>query len=109
MKTVKRRYLAVSVDSDEPINSQEFMSAVWDAVSKLFGEYGASQTGLSLIDYDEAEKFAVLRTWHKTLEMVRVALASITRIGGKLVALHVLTISGTIKALHAKLERSQPH
>ena len=107
MKTLRRRYLAVSIDSHDTIDSREFMDATWDAVTKLFGEYGASQAGLSLIGYDETKKLVVLRTWNKTLEMVRTALASNTRIGGKLVALHVLTVSGTIKTLHKKLEKNQ--
>lgn len=104
MKLVKRRYLAVEIDSHETFSSHEFMDAVWRAVSKLFGEYGASQAGISLIDYDETRKLVVIRTWHKTLEMVRTALASITQIGKKPVALHVLVVSGTIKALHGKLD-----
>ena len=106
MKVMKRRYLAVSIDSYETFNSHEFMNALWGAVSKLFGEYGASQAGLSLIDYDETNKLVVIRTWHKTLEMVRTALASITQILNKPVALHVLAVSGTIKALHRKLEKT---
>ena len=81
------------------------MDAVWDAVSKLFGEYGASQVGLSLIDYDEMNKSAVIRTWHKTLETVRSAIASITQIRKKPVALHVLAVSGTIRALHRMSEK----
>ena len=105
MKVMKRRYLAVSIDSHETFSSHEFMDAVWGAVSKLFGEYGASQVGLSLIDYDETNKSAVIRTWHKTLEMVRAAIASITQIGKKPVALHVLAVSGTIKALRNVSEK----
>ena len=107
MKVMKRRYLAVSIDSLETFGSHEFMDAVWGAVSKLFGEYGASQAGLSLIDYDETRKLAVVRTWHKTLEMVRTVLASMTHIGNKPVALHVLMVSGTIKALYRKEKNSQ--
>jgi RNase P/RNase MRP subunit POP5 len=103
---MKRRYLAVSIDSYETFNSQELMNALWGAVSKLFGEYGASQAGLSLIDYDETNKLVVIRTWHKTLEVVRAALASITQILNRPVALHVLAVSGTIKALHRKLEKA---
>ncbi len=105
MKRVKRRYLAVAIDSHETFSSHEFMDAVWNAVSKLFGEYGASQTGLSLIDYDETEKLAIIRTWHKTLETVRASLASMTQIGNKQLALHVLAVSGTIKALHERLQK----
>ena len=105
MKVVKRRYLAVSIDSHETFNSHEFMNAVWSTVSKLFGEYGASQTGISLIDYDETKKLVIVRTWHNTLEMIRTALASVTQIGNKQVALHVLAVSGTIKALRKKTEK----
>lgn len=105
MKIMKRRYLAVSIDSHETFNSHEFTDAVWGAVSKLFGEYGASQAGLNLIHYDETKKLVVMRTWHKTLEMIRTAIASITQIRSKPVALHVLAVSGTIKALYRKLEK----
>jgi RNase P/RNase MRP subunit POP5 len=79
------------------------MDAVWAAVSKLFGEYGASQAGLSLIDYDATKKLAIVRTWHTTLGMVRTTLASISQIGKKPVAMHVLAVSGTIKALQKRL------
>jgi len=102
LKVAKRRYVAVEIDSPEPFNSHEFMDAVWGTVSQLFGEYGASQASLSLVDYDTTKKLAVVRTWHKTLEMVRTALTSITHIGNKPVALHVLAVSGTLKALRRK-------
>lgn len=105
MKQLKRRYLAVTIDSIETFSSSELMDAVWNAVSKLFGEYGASQTSLSLITYDEKEKLAIIRTWHKTLEMVRAALASMTQIGNKQLAVHVLAVSGTIKGLRDKLQK----
>ena len=104
MKVAKRRYLAVEIDSTETFVSRQVMDAVWSAVTKLFGEYGASQTGLSLINYDEKKKIAIIRTWHKTLEMVRAALASITQMENKSVATHILAVSGTIKALHCRLE-----
>ena len=103
MKLLKRRYLAVSIESDEPLGSRDFMDAVWGAISRLFGEYGASQAGLVLIDYDAANKLAIIRTGHTTLEMVRTALASISQVGKKPVAMHVLAVSGTIKALQKRL------
>ena len=100
---MRRRYLALKIDSDETFNSREFMDAVWDAVLRLYGEYGASRTGLALIDYDAERKLVILRTVHTTVDVVRAALASITRIGDKLVAIHVLTVSGTIKTLSEKI------
>lgn len=102
MKTIRRRYLALEVDSCEEVDSSEFMNAVWGAVTKLYGEFGASQTGLSLIDYDQQKKTAIIRVGHKALDMVRASLASITQISNKPAAVHVLTVSGTIKALKKK-------
>lgn len=104
LKKVRRRYLALKIDSDEAFGSGEFMNAVWGAVLKLYGEYGASQTGLALIDYNMEKGFAVIRTAHTAVKMVRTAVASITRIGNKPAAIHVLMVSGTIKAFCKKLE-----
>jgi len=78
------------------------MNAVWDAVTKLYGEYGASRTGLTLIDYDDDKNLAVIRCMLVAVDMVRAALASITKIGNKPLALHVRTVSGTLRALYRK-------
>ena len=102
MKTVRRRYLALQVDSAESFSSNELMNAVWNAVTKLYGECGASQAGLSLISYELQAKFVVIRVGHKAVEMVRASLASITSIAGKPAAIHVMRVSGTIKALRKK-------
>jgi RNase P/RNase MRP subunit POP5 len=80
----------------------EFMNAVWGAVTRLYGEYGASMTGLALIDYDVEGRTVVLRTSLETLSLVRASLASITSVAGSEAAVHVLAVSGTIKALHKK-------
>ncbi len=85
-------------------SQKEFMDAVWGAVTKLYGEYGASLTSFALIHYDAQEKLAVLRTNLAAMDNVRTALASITSVTGKEAAVHVLAVSGTIKALHAQLK-----
>jgi RNase P/RNase MRP subunit POP5 len=80
------------------------MYAVWDAVVKLYGEYGGSLTGLTLIDYYEERKTAILRTSLVTVNMVRASLASMRSLAGAEAAVHVLAVSGTIKALRKKLK-----
>lgn len=105
LKRTRRRYLALKIDSDETFSSGELMDAVWNAVLKLYGEYGASRSGLKLIGYDAEKGLAVIRTLHTTVEMVRAALASITKIRDKPAVIHVLTISGTIRALHKKIKQ----
>jgi ribonuclease P/MRP protein subunit POP5 len=105
LKRVKRRYLAIEIDSAEAFDSRELMEALWKAIEKLYGEYGASKTGLNLIAYDPDKKRLIIRVMCSALDMVRAAVASITKINDKPVALHVLTVSGTLKALHTKTKK----
>jgi len=102
LKRVKRRYLALQLDSDGVPSGKELLNAVWGAVTKLYGEHGASLTSLALIDYDLERKMAVLRTSLATLDLVRASLASITSVAGSEAAVHVIAVSGTIKALRQK-------
>jgi len=83
-------------------SQKEFMDAVWSAVVKLYGEYGASQTRLALIDYDVEKKTAIIRTSLATVDLVRTSLASITSVADREAAVHILAVSGTIKALRKK-------
>jgi len=102
LKRVKRRYLALQLDSDGVPSRKEVMDALWGAVTKLYGEYGSSLTSLALIDYDAERKTAVVRTSLATVDLVRASLATITSVAGVDAAVHVLAVSGTIKALHEK-------
>jgi RNase P/RNase MRP subunit POP5 len=104
LKRVKRRYLALQLDSDGLPTGKEFIDAVWSAVTKLYGEHGASLTSLSLIDYDMEKKTAVIRTSLATLNMTRASIAAITSVAGKEAAVHVIAVSGTIKALKKKTQ-----
>ncbi len=99
MKRIKRRYLNLKIDTDAAIEEREFMDAVWAALYKLYGEFGASQASLALISFDSAEKHAVLRANLNVVDNVRAALASIIAVSGKAAAVHVLAVSGTIKSL----------
>ncbi|MFB3890135.1 MAG: Rpp14/Pop5 family protein [Candidatus Bathyarchaeia archaeon] len=103
MKRTKRRYVALRLDCEVAPAEREFLDAAWRAVTQLYGEYGASLTSLALIEYDVEGKSAVLRTSLVSVDMMRASLASITRLGGREAAVHVLAVSGTLKALRAKL------
>jgi RNase P/RNase MRP subunit POP5 len=79
------------------------MDAVWAAVTKLYGEHGASLAGLALVGYEAEQKRAVLRVALAALQSVRASLALITHLAGREAAVHVMAVSGTIKSLHEKL------
>lgn len=101
MKRIKRRYLALQLECEGLSTERELMDAIWAAVTKLYGEVGASLTGLTLIDFDLERKVAVVRVSLVALGMVRASLATVISIGGREAAVHVLAVSGTLKALYA--------
>ncbi len=88
--------------SEQLLNEKDVIDAIWSAILKLFGEYGASQVNLALIEYDPQKSYTVVRCLHKALEMVKASIASITEINGKPAALHIVGVSGTLKALRKK-------
>ena len=102
MKRVKRRYLAMQLECEAMPEEREFIDAVWAAVTKLYGEVGASLTGLALIEFGVERKVAVLRVSLASLGMVRASLAAVTNIAGREASVHVLGVSGTLKALYAR-------
>jgi ribonuclease P/MRP protein subunit POP5 len=101
LKRVKQRYLALLLECEGLPTEREFVDVVWAEVTRLYGEVGASQTGLSLIDVDVERKVAVIRVSLAALNMVRASLAAITSIAGKEASVQVLSVSGTLKALYS--------
>jgi len=104
LKRAKRRYIALQVESSRALTPKELIDAVWGAVTKLYGEHGASLTSLALIDYNAEKGTAVIRAALAAVDVVRTSLASITSLVGAEAAVHVVAISGTLKSLNEKIK-----
>jgi len=102
IRRVKQRYLALKIESAESLEEEDVKDAVWSAVIQLFGEHGASQTGLYFVQYDRERKEAVLRCSHKALPVVHASVASVTKMKSKPASIHVLRVSGTLRALRER-------
>ena len=102
LQRIRRRYLALKIVGEQPLNKSDLLNSVWNKVHQLYGEYGASQVSLSLIEYNPEGNYAIIRCSHKALEMVRASIATITKINEKTVAIHVVGVSGTLKSLRKK-------
>ncbi len=95
--------MALKIDSAETFDSKEFMDTIWAAITKLYGEYGASKTGLTMINYEVGQRIVTIRAANAAVDMIRAALASTTKVDDVPVALHVLAVSGTLKALNKRI------
>jgi ribonuclease P/MRP protein subunit POP5 len=102
IKREKRRYLALQVAGEQPIDERAVLDAVQASVIRLFGEYGASKTNLKPITCIPEKRQVVVCCSHTMLEEVRAAVAAIMEVNGETAALHVVGVSGTLKALSKK-------
>jgi ribonuclease P/MRP protein subunit POP5 len=102
IKREKRRYLALNVAGEQSFNEHEVLDAVQSSVLRLFGEYGASKADIKLIKGVPEKRQLVLRCSHLMLEKVRAAIASTVEVDGKAASVHVVGVSGTLKALSKK-------
>jgi RNase P/RNase MRP subunit POP5 len=103
LKRVKRRYLALQLESAGVPSEREFMDAIWGSVTRLYGEVGASLTGLSLINFDAERGVYVVKCLLVSLPQVRSSVASVTVVAGAAASVHVLAVSGTLKALFSNI------
>jgi ribonuclease P/MRP protein subunit POP5 len=101
LKRVKRRYLALQLECEVLPTEREFIDSLWAVITKLYGEVGASTSGLTLINFDLEQKTAIIKVSLAALAMARASLATVTSVAGKPGAVHVLAVSGTIKSLCA--------
>ena len=103
----RRRYIAVKIKfekSGKRLSSGILWKVVFNSLLRLYGEYGASHAELNLIEYDCDRDYVIFRCNHKSLEAVRNSISTITEINGLNVALHVIYVSGTLRALKRKLK-----
>jgi len=100
---VRRRYIAVRIDSDRAFEERDIYDAVWTSILRLFGEYGASQTELTLVDYDQETKQAILRCSHKALNLARASIVAVAEIDNEKANIHIVLVSGTLRSLRRKI------
>ena len=103
----RRRYLAFELISEREIDKRELLKEIRDSVYSLYGDTGASESKMWLIEYgkdedaeggtDRCRGVGILRCAHNKVEEVRAALACIHSASGVRLGIRVIGISGTIK------------
>ena len=99
---LKRRYICVEIECEKKISYRDLQNAVWMSLLRYFGEYTASQTGLFLVEYDENMKRGIFRCFHKFLNLLKTSIVATTEINNSRAIIHILLVSGTLKAIRKK-------
>lgn len=98
----KKRYVGFKVYSNEPIARDEVVRAMWRETVGFLGENVTSELDLWVLDYDETRQVGFLVCSHKQVDKVKACLTLVNSAKGKKLMVHVLGVSGTVKALNRK-------
>jgi ribonuclease P/MRP protein subunit POP5 len=97
----RRRYLLFEVLCEREIDKRDLLKEIWDSIYSLYGDVGASEIKVRLIEYQNGEErmngVGILRCAHDKVEEARASLACIHSVNGARVGIRVIKISGTIK------------
>ncbi|MFX0068983.1 MAG: Rpp14/Pop5 family protein [Promethearchaeota archaeon] len=101
-KRQRRRYIVFNLLSEGEITKSMLIRSIANEIMRVHGEYGASKAQFWLSYYEEKSKRGIIQCTHKTVDLIRVPLATMTDIEKTPVLIHVLGISGTIKTAKDK-------
>jgi ribonuclease P/MRP protein subunit POP5 len=101
----RKRYIVFNVDSEDDFTKNELSSAIWREALSLFGDAETSDLGIALLEFDGSQ--GLLRCNHDSVESVRAVLASLRGVKRTRAVLHVLGVSGTVKAAIEKFKRKK--
>ncbi len=102
----RKRYLVFEVISEREIDKRELLEEIRDSIYSLYGDVGASESRIWLIDYDKKKDVGILRCAHNKVEEVRAALACIHSVNEARIGMRVIKIAGTIKGATRLIEKS---
>ncbi|MDK2892915.1 Rpp14/Pop5 family protein [Methanohalophilus sp.] len=96
----QRRYIAFEVISENSVSREGLLREIFPAASSLLGDLVSSQCEIRLLDFNYP--FGILRCLRGSEELTRAVLSIITSIDGNQAFIHVLGVSGTIRAATEK-------
>jgi ribonuclease P/MRP protein subunit POP5 len=97
----RRRYVLVRIEPEGIApDPREVYAAVAEACTALWGDTLTSEISPSVMGW---EGYAIIRCRRGTEDRLVTALATVTRIGGKRVALRTMTTSGTLHAIRSRI------
>lgn len=100
----RKRYIAIEVLSDGPVQRNAFINAVSYAGCALLGEFGFSKCGASVLGFED--NLGIIKCRHTAVSETIAVLAFITNIDGQSVIVRSAGVSGTVKGAETKYLKS---
>jgi ribonuclease P/MRP protein subunit POP5 len=96
----RKRYIAVAVISDAPVQRNAFIAAVSQTGCALLGDVGFAGCGVSVLGFEN--NAGIVKCKHISVSQTIGILAFMTAVDGQKVIVQTLGVSGTVKGAQTK-------
>lgn len=99
-----KRYIIFSIIGEKPVEYGYVVSAIWNKLFELYGDFGTSETDMWIIEnlFSMEKQRGVIKCSHSEVEKMRTALTLINMISEIKVIVNVLGVTGTVKSAEKK-------
>ncbi len=95
----KTRYIGFIVEGGKDFKREDLVKAIWNSTIDFLGEFGASEIGLWVKEYDESSRYGIIESNIKSVYKAIFILSLTKSIGKEKVNVLPFCVSGTIKGL----------
>jgi len=99
----RKRYIAIEVFSDSPIQRNALISAVSQAGCALLGDVGYAKCGISVLGFENT--VGIIQCRHTCVSETIAVLAFVTAADGQKILIRAAGVSGTVKGAETKFLR----
>ncbi len=96
----RKRYIAVEIISDVPVQRNAFIAAVSQAGCAVLGDVGFAVCGISVLGFEG--NAGIVKCWHTSVSQTVGVLTFITMIDGQKAIVRTAGVSGTVKGAQTK-------
>jgi len=102
VKSIRKRYLAFKVSGFRNFSKRALSNEIFQRMSDTYDKSEIGERRIKVMRYDRLAGLGIIRCGHRSANEVKSILKGLHTISGRPVAIDVIGISGTIRALKRK-------
>jgi len=100
----KTRYVSFKIEGGKDFKREDLVKAIWNSAIDFLGEFGASEIGLWVKEYNDSTRYGIIESNIKSLHKAIFILSLTKSVGKEKVNILPLYVSGTIKGLEKNIK-----
>ncbi|MEM4263677.1 MAG: Rpp14/Pop5 family protein [Candidatus Woesearchaeota archaeon] len=102
----KKRYVVFEIISKTKIDFTAASKAIWNSILNFAGTKGAAEAGIWVMNdkFNKEKQKGIIKTSHKSIDLLKAALALIKEIEGKAAIVRSIAVSGILNKAEKRID-----